>query len=128
MIRKILGVMGSGKNIDDKSEARLYRDLLRHEAKIGGELFGPVPNGGRREFFCLDEHTWVWHEEWTDGGGNKKIRTTRYDVRDTGIVKVQDGQHYQKVTKSEAEKLYRAAKLYQKRINSEIYSAVAPKQ
>lgn len=128
MIRKILGVMGSGKNIDDKSEARLYRDLLRHEAKIGGELFGPVPNGGRREFFCLDEHTWVWHEEWTDAGGNKKIRTTRYDVRDTGIVKVQDGQHYQKVTKSEAEKLYRAAKLYQKRINSEIYSAVAPKQ
>lgn len=127
MIRRLLGVMGAKNPGDkDKSEARLYRDLLRHEAKIGGELFGPIPPGGRREFFCLDEHTWVWHEEWKDAKGNQQIRTTRYDVRDTGIVKVQDGQHYQKVTKAEAEKLYKAAKLYQKRINNEIYKATLP--
>ncbi len=124
MIKRILGVMGS-KSPDDKS-AKLYRDLLRHEARIGGELFGPVPPGGHREFFCLDEHTWVWHEEWKDKSGHRQIRTTRYDVRDTGIVKVQDGKHYQKVTKNEAQKLYKAAKLYQKRVNHEIYKAVLP--
>ena len=125
MIKRILGVMGTKGTADSKS-AKLYRDLLRHEARIGGELFGPIPKGGRREFFCLDEHTWVWHEEWKDKKGSRQVRTTRYDVRDTGIVKVQDGQHYQKVTKAEAEKLYKAAKLYQKRVNNEIYKAVMP--
>ena len=125
MIKRILGVMGTKGPVDSKS-AKLYRDLLRHEARIGGELFGPIPKGGRREFFCLDEHTWVWHEEWKDKKGSRQVRTTRYDVRDTGIVKVQDGQHYQKVTKTEAEKLYKAAKLYQKRVNNEIYKAVMP--
>lgn len=125
MIKRILGVMGTKGPVDSKS-AKLYRDLLRHEARIGGELFGPIPKGGRREFFCLDEHTWVWHEEWKDKKGSRQVRTTRYDVRDTGIVKVQDGQHYQKVTKAEAEKLYKAAKLYQKRVNNEIYKAVMP--
>lgn len=119
--------LAAPKNNESK-QAKLYRDLLRHEAKIGGELFGPVPPGGRREFFCLDEHTWVWHEEWKDAKGNPQVRTTRYDVRGSGIVKVQDGKHYQKVSKEEAQKLYKAAKLYQKRVNNELYKAVLPPQ
>lgn len=123
-LRDLLGLTGSKNN--DSKEAKLYRDLLRHEARIGGELFGPVPPGGRREFFCLDKHTWVWHEEWKDANGKMQVRTTRYDVRDTGIVKVQDGQHYQKVSRAEGQKLYKAAKLYQKRVNNEIYKAVLP--
>jgi hypothetical protein len=123
--RNLLGLPSISKNKESK-QAKLYRDLLRHEAKIGGELFGPVPTGGRREFFCLDKHTWIWHEEWKDKSGNRQIRTTRYDVRDTGIVKVQDGKHYQKVTKAEAQKLLKAAKLYQKRVNNELYKAVLP--
>ncbi len=123
-LRDFLGLTGSKNN--DSKEAKLYRDLLRHEARIGGELFGPVPPGGRREFFCLDKHTWVWHEEWKDANGKMQVRTTRYDVRDTGIVKVQDGQHYQKVSRAEGQKLYKAAKLYQKRVNNEIYKAVLP--
>lgn len=111
------------KNSESR-EAKLYRDLLRHEAKIGGELFGPVAPGGRREFFCLDESTWIWHEEWKDASGNAQTRTTRYDVRPSGIVKAQDGKHYQNVTKQEAVRLYDAAVLYQKRTTSELYQAV----
>ncbi len=123
-LRDLLGLSSGTKN--ETKQAKLYRDLLRHEARIGGELFGPVPPGGRREFFCLDEHTWVWHEEWKDDAGKMQVRTTRYDVRDSGIVKIQDGQHYQKVTKAEGQKLLKAAKLYQKRVNNEIYKAVQP--
>ena len=113
------------KKSNESREAKLYRDLLRHEAKIGGELFGPLPPGGRREFFCLDEHTWIWHEEWKDASRNMQTRTTRYDVRPSGIVKSQDGQHYQKVSDEEARRLYNAAKLYQQRTANEIYQSVA---
>jgi hypothetical protein len=76
--------------------------LIHHEAKIGGKLFGPVPEGVRREFFCLDEHTWVWHEEWTDQSGKRQIRTTRYDIRPDGVLKSQGGQVYRKLKGDEA--------------------------
>ena len=105
-------------------QADLYRSLIKREAKIGGELFGPVPDGVRREFFCLDERTWIWHEEWTDGQGKPHIRTTRYDVRPDGILKAQDGQNYQRVTRTEADRLVKAAEIYQRRVNTEIYDLV----
>ena len=38
------------------------RELITLESEIGAELFGPVEKGRHREFFCLDEKTWIWHE------------------------------------------------------------------
>jgi hypothetical protein len=105
--------------------AELYRNLIRHEAQIGGQLFGPVPKGGRREFFCLDEHTWVWHEEWVDETGKLQVRTTRYDVRPDGILKAQEGYPYQPVKQAEALHLRQAALLYRQRVNEEIYTGLA---
>lgn len=104
-----------------EKQAELYRNLIRHEAKIGGELFGPVQKGGRREFFCLDEYSWIWHEEWIDANGQHQMKTTRYDIRPNGILKAQDG-NYQEVSDQEALRLYEAMLLYQKRVESEIYS------
>lgn len=101
--------------------ARHYRDLIRKEAAIGGELFGPVPKNGRREFFCLNRHTWVWHEEWDDENGHHAV-TTRYDVRPQGVYKAQDGQPYQPVNFQEGRRLYRAVGLYTKAIKNELYS------
>lgn len=114
------------KNLDQRHvsrEAELYRSLIRREAKIGGELFGPVPAGVRREFFCLDERTWVWHEEWADQTGRRHVRTTRYDVRPNGILKAQDGKNYQPVSDDEALRLRDAVRMYNQRIRSELYSA-----
>ena len=105
--------------------ARRYRDLIRQEAKIGGELFGPIPVGGRREFFCLDRHTWVWHEEWTDAHGSHHAVTTRYDVRPQGILKAQDGHPYHYISYEEAKHFAKAVHLYNKRIQHELYGAVA---
>ena len=124
MIFKKLFAHTSAQSRADR-EAELYRNLIRREAKIGGELFGPVPDGGRREFFCLDEHTWIWHEEWLDGNGKRNIKTTRYDVRPSGILKAQDGQHYQQVAPVEASRLLQAAQIYESRIKNELYAAYA---
>ena len=40
------------------------RELIQLESEIGAQLFGEIPKGHRREFFCLDEKTWIWYEEW----------------------------------------------------------------
>lgn len=96
----------------DQQRADIHRAILRQCAKIGGRLFGPIAQGNRREFFCLDEHTWIWHEEWTDANSIHHIRTTRYDVRPHGIFKAQDGQPYRPVTKDEALRLYQAVDAY----------------
>lgn len=103
--------------------AHEYRELIRKEAAIGGTLFGPIPTGGRREFFCLDEHTWVWHEEWVDGKGVHHTVTTRFDVRPHGIFKAQDGQAYKPLSAQEAKYFHQAVKLYHKKVGNEIYQA-----
>lgn len=106
---------------DDTRGSGTYRNLIRQEAKIGGRLFGPISPSGRREFFCLNETTWVWHEEWTDNQGLRHTMTTRYDVRPNGILKAQDNMPYQYIGHDEAKRFYQAVKLYRKQINAELY-------
>ncbi len=106
------------RKTDDQRAAELESELIRVEAKIGGELFGVVPAGHRRDFFCLDEHTWIWHEEWLENGQRKAV-TTRYDVRPNAILKSQLGQPYQPLGKAEARNLYQATQLYGQRIGAE---------
>ena len=120
LLKKIVSSRSAQRH--DEREAELYRSLIRREAKIGGELFGPIPEGVRREFFCLDEHTWVWHEEWVNAQGNRQIITTRYDVRPSGILKAQDGQNYQPISASEALRLRSAVASYNERIRNELYA------
>ncbi len=122
MIQRLLDGILSDRSASRKAD--LYRNLMRHEAKIGGEVFGPIPSGHRREFFCLDEHTWVWHEEWRDKNGQTQVRTTRYDVRPDGVLKSQNGQ-YQQVSLAETQRLHKAAQIYASRVKSELYPTAA---
>lgn len=98
------------------------RQLIELESEIGREVFGVVPAGHRREFFCLDEHTWIWYEEWIDGTtGKKKTLTTRYEVHQNGILKAQDGKTYKFIEGKELENLYLATRLYYERTARELY-------
>lgn len=98
---------------------QLKQGLLRKGAKLGGTLFGPIPRGHRREFFCLDKHTWVWYEEWKDNTGSTKSLTTRYDVRPSGIIKIQEGQPNTYVSLEEARNLQHAAHQYRQKFDAE---------
>ena len=115
----MLNTIKTQRQQDQRSQ--IYSNLIRREARIGGQLFGATPDGGRREFFCLDENTWIWHEEWTDKSGQRQSVTTRYDVRPNGVLKTQNGQTYQYIDQAEATNLVKAAKKYYARIFSEIY-------
>ena len=115
----------SGTLNDDQRRLEVYRDLIRREAKVGGKLFGPTTPQGRREFFCLDEYTWVWHEEWLDQAGLRHAVTTRYDVRPNGVLKAQDQQPYQYVNLDEAKRLYKAVSMYNRQVDTELYALAA---
>lgn len=121
MIQKLLRNITTQKQTERRAE--LYRNLIRHEARIGGEVFGPIGPNRRREFFCLDEHTWVWHEEWQDVQGQSHVQTTRYDIRPNMIIKSQGGK-YQPVARREAGRLLAAMQQYRTRIQHDIYDYV----
>ncbi len=118
-LKKILNFVSPQRQEDRRAE--LYRNFIRHEARVGGKLFGPTAQNVRREFFCLDERTWVWHEEWIAKNGEAQVQTTRYDIRPDGILKSQHGK-YQQVSPDEARRLYRAARLYRNAVAREVYS------
>lgn len=113
------------KTKDQRHAARIAkmseRQLIQAESEIGQTLFGPVPKGSRREFFCLNDHTWIWHEEWLASDGKKNLRTTRYEVRDKEVIKVQDGEKRTYVTGAELQNLMQATTLYHDRVARGIY-------
>lgn len=97
------------------------RELIQKESRIGGELFGSVPGGHHRQFFNLDPSTWVWYEEWTDSKGKPQNRTTRYEVHENGVLKVQDGAPYYYIEGQELDNLLLATNMYYERVAKEIY-------
>lgn len=98
------------------------RELLNLESQIGASLFGLIPKGHRREFFCLDERTWIWHEEWKDEKGAPKATTTRYEVHDNGILKVQEGAKYKYIEGEELQNMLVATRMYYEQVARNIYN------
>ena len=124
MLRK-LGTLITGNEPAPRTSARRMpkltrRDLIRMESKIGAQLFGAIPKGHRREFFCLDAHTWIWYEEWTEKG-KKQSATIRYEIHPNGILKVHDGKPYEVVEGQELRNLAMATRLYREYVIRDIY-------
>lgn len=97
------------------------RELLSLESEIGGQLFGSVPAGHRREFFCFDDHTWIWYEEWLDDAKKKQSSTVRYEISPTGILKVQEGARYNYLEGEELRNFGVAVRLYYEQVARKVY-------
>ncbi len=111
--------------LNKQNKTDYEQDLIRYEAKIGGQIFGKISNNRTRQFFCLDEHTWIWHEEWLDEYGQKQSTTTRYVVRPREIIKSQNGAAYVKLSDSEKNNLAKAVKIYYRKITSSYAEVLA---
>jgi hypothetical protein len=96
------------------------RELLSLESEIGAQIFGPVPEGMRREFFCLDEHTWIWHEEKLDKK-KPEPRTIRYEVNERGVLKVQEGARYSYLEGDELKNFAIAIRMYYEQVARRVY-------
>lgn len=98
------------------------RDLLRKESAIGRQLFGTIPAGHQREFFCLDERTWIWYEFWEDPETKQpKEQTTRFEIHTNGIIKIQENQPYRVLEGQELQNFEAAVKAYHDRVMKEVY-------
>lgn len=117
----ITGVEPSPKSRFKKAKKLTHRDLIRMESHIGSQLFGAVPAGHRREFFCLDKDTWVWYEQYMQNGKVYEV-TTRYEIHPHGVLKVQDGQPYAVVEGEELRNLAIATRIYHDRVAREVYN------
>ncbi|MDO4871932.1 MAG: hypothetical protein Q4A27_00665 [bacterium] len=96
-------------------------ELFDLESELGSQVFGPAPNGIRREFFNLNATSWIWHEEYTDGNGQLRKFTTRYEIQPDKVVKIQPGPRYFEVKGKELENFYAAVNSYHKMVLTEIY-------
>ena len=97
------------------------RDLVDLESSLGATIFGAIPEGHRREFFNVDNDTWIWHEEWAVG--NKQIceRTIRYEISETQVIKVEPGPHYTHIKCKELNNFITAVETYHKLVLTKIY-------
>lgn len=98
-------------------DARL-RDLMRRESQIGGKLFGVVPKGHSRHFFCLDERTWVWSERSDKADSMQQVL---YEFQSRGVLKTVDGVAVGFTKAGELARVLEAIHLYQQQVSSEIY-------
>lgn len=122
LLKKTLSLL-TGSAADTKRPLRKLseRELIELEAEIGGSLFGPIPAGHRREFFCLDAHTWVWHEEWFNDKKQRQVTSTRYEIHNNGILKAQDSKVYKFLEGEELRTLVLAIRLYYEAVARGIY-------
>ena len=97
------------------------RKLIQLESAIGRELFGPVPKGHQREFFCLDDTTCIWYESYKDAEGKNVESTTRYEIQGDKILKVQGGASYSYLEGVELTNLLLAIDMYYERVMRGVY-------
>lgn len=98
------------------------RKLIEMESAVGGRLFGSVQSGGRREFFCLDDVTWIWYEQWRDSNNRLQQTTVRYEIQPQGIMKVQEGARYSYLQGTELDNFMGAIRAYGVEVQSKIYA------
>lgn len=109
-------------NDPQQRRAQIEQDLIRRETAVAKDIFGALPAGHRREFFCLDESTWIWYEEWIDDSGTRRQVTTRYLIRPNEVLKSQNGGEYYRLTTAEFKNFKAAAERYYETIKMHLYS------
>ncbi|MBR3323531.1 hypothetical protein IKG16_01440 [Candidatus Saccharibacteria bacterium] len=97
-------------------------DLINAESSLGLTLFGPIPQGHRREFFQHKKNVWLWHESWYDENGTPKELTVRYEVRTSGVFKKPLGGKYIQLKGAELENFRQAVHAYSKLVKTKLYA------
>jgi len=105
------------------SGKRRREQLVNLESAVGARVFGAMPEGHRREFFCHTPTEWFWHEEWVDEYGMPKRQTVRYLVSGGQVLKKQVGQMNTVLAGPELRNFTRAVRKYLREVKREIYSA-----
>lgn len=112
----------SNRKTNEDVVQEIEQDLMRKELEVTRGMFGALSEGTKRDFFCLDEHTWIWYEEWIDEQGRRRQMTTRYMVRPGEVVKSQNGGAYKRLSDKELLSFQSAAQTYSSTIKQRLYA------
>lgn len=108
-----------------RAKLRSHSDIINAESRLGSTIFGPIPEGHRREFFHDKKNIWIWHESWTDEYSQDREVTVRYEIRPTGVYKKYASGAYAKLEDAELYNFRKATHAYLKVIKETIYGPVA---
>lgn len=100
-------------------------NLINIESRLGSTIFGPIPEGHRREFFHDQNNVWIWHEDWVDRQQNTHQMTVRYEVRSSGVYKKISTGKYFKLEGDELENFRKATHVYLYMIKRYLYNNTA---
>lgn len=98
-----------------------YDDLINVESSLGRTIFGPIPDGHRREFFLSRKNVWIWYESFVNNIGEMEEMTVRYEVRPTGVYKRAGAGKYAKIEGQELDNFRHAAKEYLNLVKTNLY-------
>lgn len=98
-----------------------HRELIQRESEIGGHLFGSIPENHHRQFFNLEPAVWIWYEETIEGKEVTDATTTRYEVHENGILKIQDKSPYYYIEGQEFLNFFAAGEMYYTNVCKKIY-------
>ena len=98
-----------------------YEELINAESALGRTLFGPIPEGYRREFFESKPNVWIWHQSFVNQLGILEEMTIRYEVRPTGVYKKPVGGVYEKIEGEELANFRKAARGYLELVKTKLY-------
>ncbi len=113
------------RQISAYKRAAQERELIKRESKVGATLFGPIPAGHQREFFCLGEHIWIWDEQWFDESvGAMAQMHVRYEFQRQGVLKTVDGVARGYITGPELTNLLKVIQTYDQRVAVEVYGYI----
>lgn len=96
-------------------------DLINAESRLGGSIFGPIPEGHRREFFHDQRNVWIWYEGWYDDSADYHNVTVRYEVYPSGVYKKISAGNYQRLEDGELENFRQATRTYLQLIKQNLY-------
>lgn len=122
--------MSIKKLLSRKRGVRYYRgytnkftldELINAESSLGRTVFGPIPEGHRREFFESRKNVWYWYESWVDAAGVMQEMTVRYEVRPTGVFKKAVGGKYSRLEGDELNNFIKAAHAYLNLVKTKLY-------
>lgn len=108
-----------------RKHSRISRgDLINAESRLGSTIFGPVPEGHRREFFHDQQNVWIWYEGWLDDYARAHQFTVRYEVRPSGVYKKLSAGKYVQLKGEELDNFRQAARTYLDLIKRQLYVGV----
>ncbi len=122
MLLKLLSRLSKRPSLrKPKTMAQIEAEYLAEEAAIGGTLFGTLPEGVARLFYCKDPSTWVWQEAWTDNAGRPQTLTTSYHLSENAIFKNQANLPAQLLNEAEIQNFAKAVEWYHRLVMRNVY-------